>query len=1472
MAREFSVVVGINATKAVAGGRMFKAGADQVNRSNRGMQRSTARTTKRMTAMITTMGRFRGVASLMFAGFLGVGGIGSVIKTISQFETKISQVTALISAQSPRSLGGAMAALTDKARELGATTLFTATQAAEGMRFLSLAGFDALEVYQAIEPALILATVGMLDLGVAADIVSNIMAAFTIDASETEDVVNGLAFTASRTNTSIQQLGEAMKFVGPVAGALGVDVKETSVALGILGNSGLQASLAGTSLRRVMSGLLNPSKEAKKVFASMGVTQKELVDTMQGEQGLVRLVELLAKKGIDAADAFLLFGQRGAPGLLSLVNQRHKLRDLTEDLEKMGDIAREQARIIADNLGGDARIALSALQEVIIAIGKSGFGDWLREVTQSATGFFRELSGIPTPAEEMTKAMQKGATAAQFLRDNVDLLKTSLFIFVAFLNRQLLTTVALAIGRFVILGATVAGLAGPFAVASAGATLFAGAMNLVKAALISTGVGALVVGAGLLLQWALSSDEAAASAEELTEAIEEQRTEVDKLVFVFDLLDKSSRAIAQAEATVELERQQKALAELRTQMEGFAGAAVGIEVQQKAVAIAQANLNKEMEGTDAWHAAKERLDAQTLAFTTLGESINNAGYVKLKEDIAALEGSSDMLIEDIAAMKLVTAGLAVNMEAARDQIRGVAAEVADAEADFKNLTGILQEDSTAFRELVDEANPAAVAIAEVQEKMDLFEKVAGLTADQLEALKITEEDLAAVQAQLNTEMTAAEKILNDTQKAAKKLNDAREKQWEQLQDLRDGTKTVAALTRDYTRALAANALAVAAGTLKVEEFWEMQKILKGILEENIDELGNTCKKTKELENCMSDSAKAMQTLWDQALRNIQDTFAEAFRGAFDSSSEFFDKILDAFKDMISQMLAAWAVSGISNLFQGQSFGANGNSFSGIFTQGLQTIAGGGGTQGGGAGGVGGGGGGILGSVFGTGGPLEGVGTSMQTALGNLTAAAGAFGQGALAFVTGAGNAAAVGSGAVTSMPSVFNTGAQNAALANPGSFTAGGVAAGAGVGALTGAVADAILGGRGDPTRNAIFSAIGGAIGSIWGPIGSVVGGAIGSLVDNIFGGAKKLEKATLELGVAGTEFTGQTETIISKQRSFFRGKKYTTTIDNITNSLGAFEDLFSDFANGLVTKAAEFGGTTDFLDTFTNTLKANIKGKSEEEVKAILERFFNDTISKAIKAFVRDVEGLPERMLLTLSSFRNNTEEFIRAFESLGILENLFNIDLVQAGVDAKIESEKGLVDIYNDSLMAVRAVVDEYDGSISSLEALTQATAIFTQLQLDLIQVYQTVGAELSNLFGDSAQTIRESLLSEEELYNLRRSQIDDLVEQASNTTDPEELSRIGQELNRLGLDTFNMLDEDQREALGPEFIEFFEGIDELFGDQIAEGISSVVQDQADLDIQVATRMEEAAQAIIDAAVALENEARRRQDENEFRREIHR
>jgi hypothetical protein len=153
-----------------------------------------------------------------------------------------------------------------------------------------------------------------------------------------------------------------------------------------------------------------------------------------------------------------------------------------------------------------------------------------------------------------------------------------------------------------------------------------------------------------------------------------------------------------------------------------------------------------------------------------------------------------------------------------------------------------------------------------------------------------------------------------------------------------------------------------------------------------------------------------------------------------------------------------------------------------------------------------------------------------------------------------------------------------------------------------------------------------------------------------------------------------------------------------------------------------------------------------------------------------------------------------------------------------------------------------------------LAQATSIYKQVQIALAQALITAGEEISATFQGSAQSIREQLMAEDELYELRRSQIDDLVAQAMNTTDPAELARLADEINTLGLDAWNLLDEDQKAALGEEFVNFFEGLDELFAGQIGEGLSNLDDDSSALDQEVATAMTDAAQAIIDA----NNEAR--------------
>jgi len=1437
MAREFSVIVSIDAKRAVAGGRTFKQGADQVARSSAKMRRGMDRSRRSATALITTIGRMRGVATLAFAGFLGVGGLSAVVRTLSQFQTSISAVTALISAQNPRSLGGAMSALTDKARELGATTLFTATQAAEGMKFLTLAGFDALEVYQAIEPALNLAAAGMLGLGESADIVSNIMAAFNVEASEVETVVDALAFTAARTNTNIRQLGEAMKFVGPVAGTLGVNVEETAVALGILGNSGLQASLAGTSLRRVMSGLLNPSKEAHKVFAQLGVTQDELVDTLQGEKGLVNLIKLLAKQGISAADAFLLFGQRGAPGLLSLVTQVDKLELLTDGLENISGVARRMAKIMADNLGGDARIAISALQEAILRLGDSGLGNWLRESVQGFTGFIRALSGVVTPLEDLNESMLKGINVGTTFRENWELIKAAVVGLALFLSRNLIKALALTIANMAVASANALGLAFSFTSTARGAGMAAAGILSFRAALMATGIGIAFVATGALVNWLMGMDDATESTRNFNEVLDETSIAGENLAIVFHTMTTRDREW-------QMSQQQNRIDVIRDEMKELTDALWDQDAARLTLTATQNAYNEALEAEGAIDTGPSKLENLNAHNTATQNLIDARMDLNAAEKAGALDREFTLHQLDVLAAALaeeeqlrrdliaVHNGEAESVQALRAAREGEIEKIEEANALHKEAFGFDLEEKAAIEKLLKSLLKETLMVEKLTAEMALLELAAQGNAKALLILETTTDKVAEAQEVLAFKLRKAANAMNPLEKAAKTLR-------EKFEDLEDSGSKLAQLERKLARE-SANLIQewIEVGDQSLDLAAALRD-LQAEFERNRDELDKNCDSTKKLKECMSESAKAMQTIWDQALRNIQDAFADAFEGAFDSFESFAEKLFDAFKTLIANILAEAAILNI--------FGGGNGFFADVFTGLSQGFGGGGAGAVANATGNAAGGSGTANGIFGP-------GTAFGRAFSSFAAGASAFFQGAASFLTGAGGAGAVGGSAVTSMPSVFNTGAQNAALSNPGSFTAGGAFAGAGIGAITGAVADAIMGSRGDSTRNAIFSAIGGAIGSIWGPIGSVIGGAIGSLIDNLFGGARALESAVLEVDVAADQWFGTQTDINSRQRSWFRGREFTTTITNVTSSLQVLEDVFVAFAGILETGAETLGGNASgFLDDFSATLRVDLMGRTSEQISQVLANFLNDTMLSAIAEWLRDVEGLEPHVHTVLRSFANDVEEFVTALDLLGVIGALFDIALLEASTEAIEESQMGIVGAYQLALDGYREIIASYDGSIESLELLTNATAVMIQVQLDLITVYQQTGDAISSMFLDSAQAIRESLLSDEELYNLRQDQIEDLILQASMTTDPEELLRIAQELNELGIDAFNLLTEDQREELGPEFIEFFEMLDDLFGGQINEGIEGVLADQAALDEEVSVRMLAAAEALLAAAAAL-------------------
>lgn len=325
-------------------------------------------------------------AAGMLAG-LGVGlGLAQSIRVIRDFEQSLSGVRAVTRASAED-----MAQLSAQARQLGATTRFSAAEAAEGMRFLGMAGFDTRQILAAMPATLNLAAAASLDLGRSADIASNVLSAFRMEAEQTSIVADVMATAAASANTDVSQLAEAMKPVGGVASALGHSLQETTAALMAMAQEGRQGSEAGTGLRRVLTSLVNPTKDARQALKELGLEARDLNPaTME----LAEIVEALAEAGLDAEAAFRIFGDRGAPAILTLVNQAPALRRFNETLADTAGNAEEAARILNDNLAGDLASLNSALQELMLQSGEGGLLGLLRDLVQGATDVARVFAGM----------------------------------------------------------------------------------------------------------------------------------------------------------------------------------------------------------------------------------------------------------------------------------------------------------------------------------------------------------------------------------------------------------------------------------------------------------------------------------------------------------------------------------------------------------------------------------------------------------------------------------------------------------------------------------------------------------------------------------------------------------------------------------------------------------------------------------------------------------------------------------------------------------------------------------------------------------------------------------------------------------------------------------------------------------------------------------------------------------------------
>lgn len=313
---------------------------------------------------------------------------GAILKMAADYEIGMNRVRGLTGAT-----GETFEALKNQAKELGATTVFSASQAADAMGFLGMAGFEANEILEAMPHTLNLAAAANIELAQAADIVSNVMTGYGLDTKETARATDVLTKAFTSANTDLIQLGQAMKFVGPVARASGISFEEATAALGLMGNAGIQASMAGTSLRKSLASLENITPIAAKALKSLGLTIEDFRDSEGNLKPLEQIIGLLEETSIGTGEAMQIMGMRAGPALLGLISQGSgALRTLTTELENSGGAAKKMADIQMEGLTGAMRGLKSAVEGLAIAIAESGLLGMFTEFVKKITAWVRHLT------------------------------------------------------------------------------------------------------------------------------------------------------------------------------------------------------------------------------------------------------------------------------------------------------------------------------------------------------------------------------------------------------------------------------------------------------------------------------------------------------------------------------------------------------------------------------------------------------------------------------------------------------------------------------------------------------------------------------------------------------------------------------------------------------------------------------------------------------------------------------------------------------------------------------------------------------------------------------------------------------------------------------------------------------------------------------------------------------------------------
>ena len=368
------------------------------------------------------------------APILGVA--GAAVKTTMDFDAQMSKVGAISGAQ-----GEDFDALRAKAREMGATTKFSATEAAEAMEYMGMAGWKTQEMLDGIPGIMNLAAASGEDLGTTSDIVTDALTAFGKGAEYAGDFADVLAVASTNANTNVSMMGESFKYSAAMAGGMGYNYRDVAIALGLMANSGVKSGQAGRALRNVMQRIAKPTEESTQAIKYFNLSTTNADGSQKSLREVMQSLRETAKKQPEAFDAaadaalklsqqfedgeiseeeyndgmldistganeFMgniarLAGAQGLPGLLAIMKSSdEEFNSLADAIDNSGGAAEQMSERMLDNLQGQLTILKSQLQEAAISIGDI-LTPVIRDLTSLVQGLVDKFNNLTPQQKEM---------------------------------------------------------------------------------------------------------------------------------------------------------------------------------------------------------------------------------------------------------------------------------------------------------------------------------------------------------------------------------------------------------------------------------------------------------------------------------------------------------------------------------------------------------------------------------------------------------------------------------------------------------------------------------------------------------------------------------------------------------------------------------------------------------------------------------------------------------------------------------------------------------------------------------------------------------------------------------------------------------------------------------------------------------------------------------------------------------------